>query len=124
MLSSFALTTGTPGYKSNSTTSLRTGLGFCVPLFATGPIVLGVDGGAAYLLGSTTLNDKARYPASPASGFDLEGGLRLTYGSLLRARASYFYQGMSSEFAATGAEPAATSNDRYQGFMVLLGYGG
>lgn len=120
----FALETGTPGYKSSTTVGLRTGAELDVPFYAASGIVLGASGGGAYLIGSTSLNDKARYPASPARGFDLQGSLWLTYGQALLVRAGYFYQGISTEYAATGSDPAATSNDRYQGFQLLLGYGG
>jgi hypothetical protein len=100
------------------------GLGFEIPFVGSGPVSVGVAGSAAYMIGSTSLNDKKSYPSSPAKGFDLLGGLRLTYASRLFFQASYLFQSYTTDFAAAGREPAATGSDRYQGPLLLLGYGG
>ncbi len=120
--STFALSQGTPGYRSNTTDALRAGLELELPLYASGPLRVALAGQGGYLKGSTALNEKDRYAASDAAGFEAEGGLSMEYDGVLVLSASYLYQSTRTDYAATGAEPAATGEDRYQGLLLVLGY--
>lgn len=120
-LSSFGLAQGTPGYKSNETIGLRVGTLFELPLFTIGLVVISADIRGSYLVGSTSLNEKKVYPASSARGYELGAGLRLDYRSFL-VRAVDLYSVTTTSFDATASDPAASCQDRYQGFVILLGY--
>jgi len=122
-LTKFALETGTPGYQSNQTLGMRLGLGFDVPFVEVEDMVFTFIGSGDYLVGSTALNEKKRYPGSPARGFDVLAGLRLVYARSLLFQVSYFLQSYETELQKTSSEPAATGKDLYMGPLILIGYG-